>query len=90
MRHSGQGPLSRSCRWQARLKQIDEEVVVRYTEAWARGDKFPPVIAYRRNKRLIQVDGNRARDQGAAPVGAPADASVTSLHSPPATVDIQS
>jgi len=56
---------------QARFKQLDEHVVERYTEAWKRGDKFPPVIAHRRGKSLINSDGNhRLASSLSADIGA--------------------
>lgn len=43
---------------QARFKHVDPEVAARYTEAMKRGDVFPPVIAWRRGRKLIMSDGN--------------------------------
>lgn len=64
-----------SLRNQARFEPIDDDVVERYTEAMARGDRFPPIIARYLGKsgHLVVVGGNHrvaAARKAKVPLGA--------------------
>lgn len=43
---------------QARFKALDENVVIQYAEATARGDVFPAIVVYRVGDRYLVIDGN--------------------------------
>ena len=50
-----------SLRNQARVfAPLDEEQAIIYAEAMAKGDEFPPIVAYRRprSKKVVIIDGN--------------------------------
>lgn len=43
---------------QARPEALIPEIVDRYSVAMKKGDKFPPIVVYVRNQRLVIIDGN--------------------------------